>query len=112
MWLAAGVFAGHVVVGVVWALGVFRAVESSLPAAYVYAVAYGALTVFVDQWIGRSLELTWPLFESLVYACVGGAVVGIGLVVVLFKPETESRRVEELERMQEELESWNSTQND
>lgn len=86
--LLALVFVGHVVLGVVGTLAVYKALERNWMSGWLFSLGLTGVTVYAEWKLGEALlTVTAEEQDILVVVAVIGALVGILSTVVLTKPD-------------------------
>jgi hypothetical protein len=95
-------FAGNVGIGALAVISTYVAMERSVAAGGVTALTMGIGALLIEHWLAA--RIVWPSMGTLQaasMASVAGAIVGVAMVILAFRPEmspqTDSTRTSELE---------------
>jgi ABC-type nitrate/sulfonate/bicarbonate transport system permease component len=84
-------FGGNVVVGVLAVLVTYAGMERSILTGACTAVATGFTALFVERALGQQLTWSsWAALELTAIAAILGAVVGVALAILVWRPELQS----------------------
>lgn len=88
--LIIGTLVVNVLVAALWTISMFSVIERLPKLSIPFGVGTGIPYIALLYWFGETqLTVTVDEMKWLIVAAVGGAIVGIGTVVAVFKPQSD-----------------------
>jgi|APHM01.1.fsa_nt_gi hypothetical protein len=83
-------FGGNIIVGMLVVLATYTGMERSILTGACIAVASSSVALFAERALGEQLTgLDWATLEFIAIAAILGAIVGVTLALVIWRPQLQ-----------------------